>query len=139
MIAKVLHTFSVRNYAELYEMYKNEELGIVEHRMPDDIPEQVVGDDGTDEELILNLLAQDPDNIYHVHFEDDSEDGYFVISYLGFGLNKKFNEMVAEYDFQFGEDGIWEEFKSPVDEEYQDASVLGALTIYCDDRVGVKK
>lgn len=139
MIAKVLHTFSVRNYAELYEMYKNGELGIVEQRMPDDIPEQVAGDDGTDEELILNLLAQDPDNIYHVHFEDDSEDGYFVISYMGFGLNKKFNEIVSEYDVIFGEDGIWEEFKSPVDEEYQDASVLGALTIYCDDRVGVKK
>ena len=139
MIANVLHTFSVRTYAELYEMYKNGELGLVEQRMPDDIPEQVAGNDGTDEELILNLLAQDPDNLYHVHFEDDNEDGYFVISYMGFGLNKKFNEIVAEYDFQFGEDGIWEEFKSPVGEEYQDASVLGALTIYCDDRVGVKK
>lgn len=139
MIAKVLHTFSVRNYAELYEMYKNGELGIVEQRMPDDIPEQVAGDDGTDEELILDLLAQDPDNIYHVHFEDDSEDGYFVISYMGFGLNKKFNEIVAEYDFQFGEDGIWEEFKSPVDDNYQDASILGVLTIYCDDKVEVKK
>ena len=139
MIANVLHTFSVRNYAELYEMYKNEELGLVEQRMPDDIPEQVAGDDGTDEELILNLLAQDPDNLYHVHFEDDSQDGYFVISYMGFGLNKKFNEIVAEYDFQFGEDGIWEEFKSPVDDNYQDASVLGALTIYCNATVDVKK
>lgn len=139
MIAKLLHTFSVRGYAELYEMYKNGGLGIVEQRMPDDILEQVAGDDGTDEELILNLLAQDPDNIYHVHFEDDNEDGYFVISYLGFGINKKFNEIVAEYDVIFGEDGIWEEFKSPVDDNYQDASILGALTIYCDDKVEVKK
>ena len=139
MIAKVLHSFTVTSYGELYEMYKNGELGLVEQRMPNDIPEQIAGDDGTDEELILNLLAQDPDNIYHVHFEDDSEDGYFVISYMGFGLNKKFNEIVAEYDFQFGEDGIWEEFKSPVDDNYQDTSILGALTIYCDDRVEVKK
>lgn len=131
MIAIVLHSFSVRNYAELYEMYKDKELGLTEQRMPDNIVEQVAGDDGTDEELIINLLAQDPDNMYHVHFEDDSEDGYFVISYMGFGLNKKFTEMVAEYDFQFGEDGIWEEYKSPVDEEYQDASVIGDLTIHC--------
>lgn len=132
MIAKVLHTFSVRNYAELYEMYKDGELGIVEQRMPDDIPEQVAGDEGTDEELILNLLAQDPDNMYHVKFIDDSEDGYFEISYMGFGLNKKFTEIVAEYDFHFGEDGIWEEFKSPVEDDYQDASVIGELTIYHD-------
>ncbi len=132
MIAKVLHTFSVRDYAELYEMYKDGELGIVEQRMPDDIPEQVAGDEGTDEELILNLLAQDPDNMYHVKFIDDSEDGYFEISYMGFGLNKKFTEIVAEYDFQFGEDGIWEEFKSPVEDDYQDASVIGELTIYHD-------
>jgi hypothetical protein len=132
MIAKVLHTFNVRNYAELYEMYKDGELGIVEQRMPDDIPEQVAGDEGTDEELILNLLAQDPDNMYHIKFIDDSEDGYFEISYMGFGLNKKFTEIVAEYDFQFGEDGIWEEFKSPVEDDYQDASVIGELTIYHD-------
>lgn len=132
MIAKVLHTFNVRDYAELYEMYKDGELGIVEQRMPDDIPEQVAGDEGTDEELILNLLAQDPDNMYHVKFIDDSEDGYFEISYMGFGLNKKFTEIVAEYDFQFGEDGIWEEFKSPVEDDYQDASVIGELTIYHD-------
>jgi len=133
MIAKVLHTFTVRNYAELYQMYKNKELGIIEQRMPDDIVEQVAGEDGTDEELILNLLTQDPDNIYHVHFEDDSEDGYFVISYMGFGLNKKFTEMVAEYDFMFGEDGIWEEFRTLFGEEYKDASVIGELTIYQKD------
>ena len=132
MIAKVLHTFTVRNFAELYQMYKDGELGLVEQRMPNDIVEQIAGDEGTDEELILNLLAQDPDNIYHVHFEDDSEDGYFVISYMGFGLNKKFTEMVSEYDFQFGEDGIWEEFKSPVEDDYQDASVIGELKIYCE-------
>ena len=132
MIAKVLHTFSVRNYAELYQMYKNGELGILEQRMPDNIVEQVAGDEGTDEELILNLLGQDPDNIYHVHFEDDSEDGYFVISYLGFGLNKKFTEMVAEYNFEFGEDGIWEEYRRVFDVDYQDASVIGDLKIYQD-------
>lgn len=132
MIAKVLHTFSVRNFAELYKMYKDKELGLVEQRMPNDIVEQIAGDNGTDEELILNLLAQDPDNIYHVHFEDDSEDGYFVIAYMGFGLNKKFTEMVCEYDFNFGEDGIWEEYRKPVDIEYRDASVIGELKIYCD-------
>lgn len=133
MIAVVLKSFTVRDYSELYEMYKNGELGIVEQRMPDDIPEMVAGNDGTDEELILNLLAQDPDNMYHVKFIDNSEDGYFEISYMGFGLNKKFTEIVAEYDFMFGEDGIWEEFKSPVDDDYQDASVIGELTIYQDD------
>jgi hypothetical protein len=131
MIAKVLHTFSVRDFAELYQMYKDGELGLVEQRMPNDIVEQIAGDEGTDEELIINLLAQDPDNIYHVHFEDDSEDGYFVISYMGFGLNKKFNQLVSEYDFNFGEDGIWEEFKKPNDDEYFDASVIGELNVYC--------
>lgn len=135
MIAVVLKSFTVRDYAELYEMYKDGELGLVEQRMPDGIIEQVAGDDGTDEELILNLLAQDPDNMYHVHFEDDKEDGYFVISYMGFGLNKKFTEMVAEYDFMFGEDGIWEEYKSPVEEDYQDASVIGELKIYQNELV----
>jgi hypothetical protein len=135
MIAKVLHTFSVRDYAELYEMYKDGELGLVDQRMPEGIIEQVAGEEGTDEELILNLLAQDPDNMYHVKFIDDSEDGYFVISYMGFGLNKKFTEMVAEYDFMFGEDGIWEEYKTPVDEDYQDASVIGELTIYQNELV----
>ena len=114
-------------------MYKDGELGIVEQRMPEGIVEQVAGDEGTDEELILNLLAQDPDNMYHVNFIDDSEDGYFEISYMGFGLNKKFTEMVAEYDFQFGEDGVWEEFKSPVDDNYEDASVIGELKIYCEN------
>jgi hypothetical protein len=136
MIAKVLHTFSVRNYAELYQMYKDGELGLVEQRIPEGIVEQVAGEDGTDEELILNLLAQDPDNMYHVHYEDDSEDGYFVISYMGFGLNKKFNEMVAEYDFMFGEDGIWEEYRILFEEEYRDASVIGELTIYQNKVVG---
>ena len=133
MIAKVLHTFSVRNYAELYQMYKEGELGIRDQRMPDDIPEMVAGDNGTDEELILALLSFDNDNMYHVHFEDDNEDGYFVISYLGFGLNKKFNQMVAEYEFSFGEDGIWEEYKSPIDSDYQDATVIGDLKVYCND------
>lgn len=132
MIAKVLHTFSVRGYSELYQMYKNGELGILEQRMPDNIVEQVAGDDGTDEELILNLLAQDPDNIYHVHYEDDKQDGYFVISYLGFGLNKKFTEMVAEYNIEFGENGIWEEYRRLFDFDYQDASVIGELKIYQD-------
>lgn len=135
MIAVVLKSFTVRNYAELYEMYKDGELGIVAQRMPEGIIEQVAGDDGTDEELILNLLAQDPDNMYHVHFEDDKEDGYFVISYMGFGLNKKFTEIVAEYEFIFGEDGIWEEYKSPVDEDYQDATLIGELTIYQNELV----
>jgi hypothetical protein len=135
MIAVVLKSFTVRNYAELYEMYKDGELGIVEQRMPEGIIEQVAGDDGTDEELILNLLAQDPDNMYHVHFKDDKEDGYFVISYMGFGLNKKFTEMVAEYDFMFGEDGIWEEYKTPVEEDYQDATLIGELTIYQNELV----
>ena len=133
MIAKVLDTFSVRDYAELYEMYKNGELGIVEQRMPNNITERIAGDEGTDEELILDLLSKDTDNIYHVHFEDDHQDGYFVISYLGFGLNKKFTEMVCEYDFSFGEIGIWEEYKSPIDSEYQDATIIGELKIYCND------
>jgi hypothetical protein len=132
MVAKVLHTFSVKNYAELYQMYKEGDLGILEQRLPLDILEQVAGDEGTDEELILNLLAKDPDNMYHVKFIDDSQDGYFLISYMGFGLNKKFTEMVCEYDFNFGEDGIWEEYKKPVDIEYRDASVIGDLKIYCD-------
>jgi hypothetical protein len=135
MIAVVLKSFTVRNYAELYEMYKDGKLGLVCQRMPEGIIEQVAGDDGTDEELILNLLAQDPDNMYHVHFEDDSEDGYFVISYMGFGLNKKFTEMVSEYDFMFGEDGIWEEYKTPVDKDYQDATLIGELTIYQNELV----
>ena len=82
MIAKVLHTFSVRNFAELYKMYKDKELGLIEQRMPNNITERIAGDEGTDEELILDLLSKDTDNIYHVHFEDDHEDGYFVISYL---------------------------------------------------------
>lgn len=133
MIAKILHTFSVRDFAELYQMYKDGELGLIEQRMSDDIVEQIAGDEGTDEELILNLLGQDPDNIYHVHFEDDSEDGYFVISYMGFGLNKKFNEMVVEYEFSFGEDGIWEEYKTIFDNEYKDATNIGELNIYCND------
>jgi hypothetical protein len=132
MIAKVLHSFSVRDYAELYQMYKNEELGIIEQRMPLGIVEQVAGDEGTDEELILNLLAQDSDNMYHVKFIDDSQDGYFEISYMGFGLNKKFTKMVEEYNIEFGENGIWEEYKNSVDEEYQDASVIGDLKIYQD-------
>jgi hypothetical protein len=131
MIAKVLHTFSVRDYAELYQMYKEKELGLVEQRIPENIVEQIAGDEGTDEELIINLLAQDPDNMYHVKFIDDSEDGYFEISYMAFGLKKNFNELVSEYVFMFGEDGLWEEFKKPLDDQYHDASVIGELNIYC--------
>ena len=131
MVARVLHKFQVRDYAELYQMYKNKELGIVEQRMPDDIIEQIAGDEGTDEELIINLLSKDPDNMYHVKFVDDRQDGYFVISYMGFGLNKQFNQQVSEYDFNFGEDGIWEKFKKPNDDEYYDASVIGELNVYC--------
>lgn len=131
MIVKVLDKFNVRDYADLYQMYRDEKLGIVEQRMPVDIDEMVAGEDGTDEELILNLLSYDKDNMYHVKFIEDNEDGYFEISYLGFGLNKKFTEMVSEYNFEFGEDGIWEEYKSPVDKEYKDASVIGELKIYC--------
>ena len=41
MIAKVLHTFTVRDYSELYEMYKDGKLGLVDQRMPVDIPEMV--------------------------------------------------------------------------------------------------
>jgi hypothetical protein len=50
-------------------------------------------------------------------------------------LNKKFTEIVAEYEFIFGEDGIWEEYKSPVDEDYQDATLIGELTIYQNELV----
>jgi hypothetical protein len=133
MVARVLDSFRVRTYDELYQKYLNDELGLVEQRMPVDIDKKVAGDDGTDEELIVDLLSKDPDNMYHVQFVDDNEDGYFLISYMGFGLNKKFTEIVAEYDFVFGEDGIWEEFKSPVDDEYQDASIIGELIIYQND------
>lgn len=131
MVAKVLDTFQVKNYYELYRMYKDNELGLVEQRIPLDIPKRYAGDEGTDEELILDLLSKDPDNMYHVKFIDDSEDGYFEISYMGFGLNKKFDQQVSEYDFTFGEDGIWEEFKKPNDDEYHDASVIGELNVYC--------
>lgn len=131
MVAEVLNTFTVSDYAELYQMYKNKELGIVEQRMPDDIIEQIAGDEGTDEELIINLLSKDPDNMYHIKFIDGSKYGHFEISYMGFGLNKQFNQQVSEYDFNFGEDGIWENFKKPNDDEYYDASVIGGLNVYC--------
>jgi hypothetical protein len=112
-------------------MYKDNELGITEQRMPLDIPKRYAGDEGTDEELILDLLSKDPDNMYHVKFVDDRQDGYFVISYMGFGLNKKFDQQVSEYDFNFGEDGIWENFRKPNDDENYDASVIGELNVYC--------
>jgi hypothetical protein len=51
---------------------------------------------------------------------------------MGFGLNKKFTEMVSEYDFNFGEDGIWEEYRVLFDDDFKDASVIGVLEIYCE-------
>jgi signal transduction histidine kinase len=46
MIAKVLHTFSVRDFAELYQMYKDKELGLVEQRIPENIVGKLFKVDG---------------------------------------------------------------------------------------------
>jgi hypothetical protein len=81
MVAEKNKSNEVNNYDELFEMYKNGELGSVEQRLPNNLIRLKAGQDGDDEELINSLLSMDTDNLYHVEFID-TRDRYFELQYL---------------------------------------------------------
>lgn len=135
MIVEQLTQYKVYTYNELYEMYLNEELGMTDQRIPTGLKRMNTGKDGTDEELIKSLLDADKDNFYHVQFVDDTWDGYFLITIIGFNITKSFGKHL-QYSLNMGEDGVWEDM---VDEnsfihadgtkEWSDASGLGGLKL----------
>jgi hypothetical protein len=131
MVAENLNVFTVNGYYDLYRMYENDELGIYDQRLPDDIPKWYVGEDGTDEELIIKLLDMDTDNLYHVCTIVKGIELVFQITYLGFVIQKTFDDAKITYELMFGEDGIWQNYYTLEEPNHaKDGSTLGELDIY---------
>jgi len=125
MIVEKLNVIDVISYDALYALYKQGFIGT--DRFPENIPYKLVGTDGTNLELIEELLSLDMDNMYHV---DKNENGLYRITQIGFIINKKFNEPVSEYQFTFGVDGRWEDVWQIGNENTLDGSIFGELKIY---------
>lgn len=134
MVLENLHQIKVSTYNELYDLYLEEQLGIIDQRIPNNLKRMDAGNDGTDEELIKSLLDADKDNFYHVQFVD-VKDGYFLITIIGFNITKSIGKDL-QYSLNMGENGVWEDFiddKSYVHKdgtkEWRDAGILGGLEL----------
>jgi hypothetical protein len=126
MIVTPLKQFIVKSYDDVYSLYLEGELGVVEQRMPV-VPKWVVGIDGTELDLINRLLDRDTDNLYNVVQVMD----FYHITILGFTIDKTFNEPVSRYELRFFEDGKWEsvyQIDNPT--HAKDGTVYGDLEIY---------
>jgi hypothetical protein len=129
MITSTLEEFKIKGYDELYQLYMDGELGVLEQRMPV-VPKWEVGKDGTELQLIRKLLDRDPDNLWHVTFLDYGVDSYFKIAIVGLQIAKKFNEPVLEWVLTFGEDGIWQDaYQIDNPTHAKDGTMFGDLNV----------
>jgi hypothetical protein len=124
----------VKSYSELYDKYYLQgELGVIEQRMEENIPKERKTKKRTDMVLILALLNQDTDNLYHVV----EVGGYYYITIVEVCISKKFDDFGIEYVLLFGEDGVWENFYDE-DDVSNSACELGHLEVYNPDEYRVK-
>tara|TARA_R110000782_G_scaffold21110_4_gene56929 strand:- start:9640 stop:10101 length:462 start_codon:yes stop_codon:yes gene_type:complete len=126
MVVENLKTFIVVDYKALWKLYKQEDICVLEQRLPENLKKMKVGRDGTDEELIIKLLYTDTDNVYHVA---KIECG-FKITILGFAVNVEIIEPVENVYLHYGEDGVWKEVKFKGDKEYQDANSSADIQVF---------
>lgn len=129
MVVENLISYIVADYNALWELYKNEKLGKLEQRIPENLKKMKVGKDGTDEELIIRLLTMDDDNVYHVA----KIEGGFRITIILFSINVEIFETTEKIDkvyINYGEDGIWKEVLFKGNEEYSDAYSSTNIEIY---------
>ena len=134
MIVEQHNKFTVKDYNEFWDMYKDDAIGLYGNgTIPDDLIKLEAGEDGTDEELICDILSLDTDNFYHVQFFDDSEDGYFEIFTVGLGIIKHLNTPIRTYEFLLGEDGTWQTGVDAIGNEIQDTSTYGDVELIGKD------
>jgi hypothetical protein len=128
MVVENLMTFVVADYDALWKLYKNERLGKIEQRLPENLKKMKVGKHGTDEELIISLLNMDDDNVYHVV----KIEGGFRITILAFSINVEILETTEKVDIyiNYGEDGVWKEVLYQGDEQYSDAYNSTNIEVY---------
>ena len=129
MVVENLMTFVVADYDALWKLYKNERLGKIEQRLPENLIKMKVGKHGTDEELIISLLNMDDDNVYHVV----KIEGGFRITILAFSINVEILETTEKVDkvyINYGEDGVWKEVLYQGNEEYSDAYNSTNIEVY---------
>ena len=134
MIVEQHNKFTVKDYNEFWDIYKNDDIGLYGNgTIPDNLVKLEAGVDGTDEELIKDILSLDTDNFYHVQFFDDSEDGYFEIFVVGLGIIKHLNTPIRTYEILLGEDGTWQTGVDAVGNEIQDTSTYGDVELIGKD------
>ncbi len=130
MVVQQLNKFTVKDYNEFWDVYKDDAIGSYGNgTIPTDLIKLEAGADGTDEELITDILSLDTENFYHVQFFDDSEDGYFEIFTVGFVILKHFNAPIREFEILFGEHGIWQTGVDAIGNELSDTSVYGDVKL----------
>lgn len=103
MVVENLRVFKVKSYKQLFKMYQNDELGIIEQRMPNNLQPLKPSETLSELECIQSLLETDYDFPYHVYFDGKK----YIITILGFNISKVIDD--KKQLIQFGEDGIWQE------------------------------
>jgi len=126
MVVGNQRVIKVKSFSELYDKYYLQgELGMIEQRMPENIPKERKTKKRTDMVLIVELLNQDWDNLYHVV----EIDGFYYITIVELCISKKFDDHNFEYVLLFGEDGKFENWYDE-DDVCNDACGLGNLEVY---------
>jgi hypothetical protein len=134
MVVGNQQVIKVKSYSELYDKYYLQgELGMIEQRMPENIPKERKTKKRTDMVLIVALLNQDTDNLYHVV----EVGGFYYITIIELCISKKFDDHNFEYVLLFGEDGKFENWYDENDVS-NDACDLGNLEVYNPDDYAVK-
>ena len=140
MIVNKISEFTVKDYNEFWDVYKDDAIGAYcNGTIPSDLIKLEAGTDGTDEELILDVLSRDTDNFYHVQFFDDSEGGYFEIFTVGLNIIKHFNAPLRTYDILLGEHGIWQTGIDAIGNEVSDTSTYGDVLLGGADVTNIHK
>ena len=131
MVVENLKQYTISSYDELYEMYLNKEIGIIEQSMPTDLIRKSTKKDGYEIDLIKSLLDTDKSNFYHVEIIDN----IFLITIIGFNITKSIGKDL-KYSLNMGEDGIWEDMLDKNtfsnvnrNKEWIDAGKLGKLEL----------
>jgi hypothetical protein len=136
MVVGNQRVIKVKSYSELYDKYYLQgELGMIEQRMPTNIPKERKSKKRPDMVLIKALLDQDTDNLYHVV----EVDGYFYITIIELCISKKFDAILGDFEYVllYGEDGKFENWYDK-DNVCNDACGLGDLEVYNPDDYAIK-
>lgn len=134
MVVEVLEVYKVKDYSEAYNLYKQNKFGKIEQRMPENLVKVKESVLASDYELILSLLSEDKDNVYHVFFDGE----FYQIHLLGFSFTKEFRTPVKAFCLTFGEDGKWDEVKhDSTDDSWDDGYYEGELN-FAGEEIRIK-